>query len=100
MKNQVISLQDIMTLVKPLAEKYHVKELYLFDSYARGEADAASDLDFLVFGEDGFKLTYVLALGEELREVLQKKVDVFEIREVNPDSEFYKTIMKEKVLVA
>ncbi len=100
MKNQVISLQDIMTLVKPLAEKYHVKELYLFGSYARGEADAASDLDFLVFGGDGFKLTYVLALGEELREVLQKKVDVFEIREVNPDSEFYKTIMKEKVLVA
>lgn len=73
MKNQVISLQDIMTLVKPLAEKYHVKELYLFGSYARGEADAASDLDFLVFGGDGFKLTYVLALGEELREVLQKK---------------------------
>ena len=45
-------------------------------------------------------LSYVLALGEELRELLQKDVDIFEIHEVNKDSEFYKTIMKEKVLVA
>lgn len=56
-------------LVRPLAKKYHVKEIYLFGSYARGEADA-------------------------------QKVDIFEIREVNPDSDFYHTIMKEKVLVA
>lgn len=50
-------------------EKYHLKDIYLFGSYARGEADA-------------------------------QKVDIFEIREVNPDSDFYQTIMKEKVLVA
>ena len=50
-------------------KKYHVKDIYLFVSYVRGEADA-------------------------------QKVDIFEIREVNPDSDFYHTIMKEKVLVA
>ena len=100
MENSTIALENITTLVKPLAEKYHVKEIYLFGSYARGEADENSDLDFLVFGGDGFKLTSVLALGEELREILKKNVDIFEIREVNQDSEFYKTIMREKVLVA
>lgn len=42
----------------------------------------------------------ILSLGEELQEFLQKKVDIFEIREVNPDGDFYHTIMKEKVLVA
>lgn len=87
-------------MVKPLAQKYHVKEVYLFGSYARGEADENSDLDFLVFGSEGFKLTHIFAFGEELREILQKHVDVFEINEINQDSEFYKTIMKEKVLVA
>lgn len=56
-------------MVRPLAKKYHVKDIYLFGSYARGKADA-------------------------------QKVDIFEIREVNPDSDFYQTIMKEKVLVA
>ena len=100
MDNRIFTLENIMTMVKPLAEKYHVKEIYLFGSYARGEADEKSDLDFLVFGGENFKLTNVLALGEDLREVLKKKVDIFEIREVNQDSEFYKTIMREKVLVA
>lgn len=100
MDKHVISLENITALVKPLAEKYHVREIYLFGSYARGEADGDSDLDFLVFGGEGFKLTNILALGEELREVLKKKVDVFEIREINQDSEFFKTIMREKVLVA
>ena len=100
MESSVITLENITALVKPLAEKYHVKAIYLFGSYARGDADENSDLDFLVFGGEGFKLTSVLALGEELREVLKKKVDIFEIREVNQDSEFYRTIMREKVLVA
>ena len=100
MDNRIFTLESITAMVKPLAEKYHVKEIYLFGSYARGEADEKSDLDFLVFGGENFKLTNVLALGEDLREVLKKKVDIFEIREVNQDSEFYKTIMREKVLVA
>ncbi len=100
MEGTVITLENITALVKPLAKKYHVKEIYLFGSYARGEADEHSDFDFLVFGGEGFKLTSILALGEELREVLKKKVDIFEIREVNQDRDFYKTIMREKVLVA
>lgn len=90
----------LASLIKPLLEKYHVKAIYLFGSYARGEANEDSDMDFLVFGGEGFKLTSVLALGEELREILKKDVDIFEIREINPNSEFFKTIMKEKVLVA
>lgn len=100
MEGSVITLENITALVKPLTKKYHVKEICLFGSYARGEADENSDLDFLVFGGEGFKLTSILALCEELREVLKKKVDIFEIREVNQDSEFYRTIMREKVLVA
>ena len=100
MDKRIFTLENIIDMVKPLAEKYKVKEIYLFGSYARGEADENSDLDFLVFGGDNFKLTNIFALGEDLREVLQKKVDIFEIHEVNQDSEFYKTIMREKVLVA
>ena len=74
MEGSVITLENITALVKPLTKKYHVKEIYLFGSYARGEADENSDLDFLVFGGDGFKLTSILTLGEELREVLKKKL--------------------------
>ncbi len=100
MEKHILPMEHIASLVRPLAKKYHADEVYLFGSYARGEADGDSDLDFLVFGGDGFKLTNILALGEELREALQKDVDIFEIREINKDSDFYRTIMKEKVLVA
>lgn len=47
-------------LVRPLAKKYHVKDIDLFVSYVRGEADAQSDLDFLILGGDGFRLTAIL----------------------------------------
>ena len=100
MQTSVFTMEQIAAAVKPLADKYRVKEIYLFGSYARGEADENSDLDFLVFGGELFKRTMIFALAEELRDTLKKKVDVFEISEVNPDSNFYKTIMKEKVLVA
>ena len=100
MDNIVFNIENISDLVRPLARKYHAKEIYLFGSYARGEADENSDFDFLVCGGEDFKLTDILALGEELREVLKKKVDVFEIREINCNSNFFKTIMSEKVLVA
>lgn len=100
MQETVFTMEHIVAKVKPLADKYRVKEIYLFGSYARGEADENSDLDFLVYGGEKFKRTRIFALAEDLRETLEKKVDVFEISEVNPDSNFYKKIMKERVLVA
>lgn len=100
MQASVFTMEQIAAAVKPFADKYRVKEIYLFGSYARGEADENSDLDFLVFGGEMFRRTMIFALAEDLREVLKKNVDVFEITEVNPDSNFYQTIMKEKVLVA
>ena len=53
-----------------------------------------------MFGGDNFKLTLIFALAEDLRKALQKDVDVFEINEINKDSNFYHTIMKERLLVA
>ena len=100
MRSKIFTIEDIMGLVKPIAEKYHVQKIYLFGSYARGEAGIDSDLDFLVYGGEGFKLTMIFALAEDLREALNKKVDVFEIHEINTDSEFYNTIMKERLVVA
>lgn len=100
MSSIILSLDGIKAIVKPIAEKYQVEEIYLFGSYARGEATKDSDLDFLVFGGRNFKLTMIFSLAEELREAFQKEVDVFEIHEVNQTSVFYDTIMKERLLVA
>ncbi len=100
MKGKVMTITDITYIVKPLADKYNIHQVYLFGSYARKEATEDSDVDILVCGGDKFKLTMVFAFAEELRKALNKDVDVFEINEINQDSDFYKTIMKERVLVA
>lgn len=100
MHKDIFTIPDIAKLVKPVVKKYGVEKLYLFGSYARGEAHAGSDLDFLVFGGEGFKLTTIFAFSEELREVLEKDVDVFEINEINRDSDFYRALMKERLLIA
>lgn len=57
-------------------------------------------LIFLSFGGKDFKLTMIFSLAEELREAFQKEVDVFEIHEVNRESTFFDTIMRERLLVA
>ncbi len=98
--NRILSLQEIADIVKPIAEKYGVEEIYLFGSYARGEASQDSDLDFLVFGGSLFKLTRIFSLAEDLRKAFGKDVDVFEIHEVNVGSEFYQNIMEERLKVA
>lgn len=100
MSNAKLTIEDISLIVKPLADKYKIHEVYLFGSYARNEATGESDLDFLVYGGDNFRLTLIFAFAEELRRALDKNVDVFEINEVNKESDFYKNIMREKVLVA
>lgn len=98
--DKVLSLQEIVGVVRPIAEKYGVEEIYLFGSYARGETLKDSDLDFLVFGGSLFKPTRIFSLAEDLRKAFGKDVDVFEIHEVNVGSEFYQIIMEERLKVA
>ena len=67
MPEAIYTLDKIKDIVNPIANKYNVQAIYLFGSYARGDADENSDLDFLVFGGNEFKLTNIFALAEELR---------------------------------
>ena len=100
MVNTIYTLENIRDIVNPIANKYKVESIYLFGSYARGDADKSSDLDFLVFGGENFKLTNIFALAEELRKAFKIPVDVFEISEINTDSDFYSNIMNERLNIA
>lgn len=95
-----LSRSEIDGLIKKLLCKYHAEYAILFGSYARGDADDDSDIDVIVVGGDGFRATDIFAFGENLRELSQKNADVFEIREINKDTEFYNTILREGVRIA
>jgi uncharacterized protein len=59
-----------------IAERYGARNLRIFGSVARGEADQASDIDFLVDLEQGRSLFDLGGLWWELNELLPVKVDV------------------------
>ena len=100
MPESILTFETISDIVRPIAERYGIEAVYLFGSYARDEATADSDLDFLVFGGKDFKLTLIFAFAEDLRKSFKKNVDVFEINEINKSSRFYSNIMKERRLIA
>lgn len=66
-----------------LKEKYHIKQLGIFGSVAREEADDFSDVDILVELEEPIGLDFVL-LGDELEEILGLKVDIVTPNAIKP----------------
>ena len=96
----VYTVEQIAQRILPVAQKYGLKAVYLFGSYARGEATASSDIDVIVVGGERFRARDIFAFGEELRQRTQKDVDAFEIREVNVGTPFYENVMREGVKIA
>ena len=96
----IISRDDLFSIVIELLEKYHADSALLFGSYARNEATPNSDIDLIIFGGAVFQSTDVFAIAEELHERTGKDVDVYEIQEINHSSDFYTQIMKDGVMVA
>ena len=60
-------------------EKHGIKEVYLFGSYARGEANNNSDVDIYCERGDVDTLFKAIDFDEELEKALGKKVDVVTI---------------------
>ena len=59
-----------------LAARYGARNVRMFGSCARGEADASSDIDFLVEMEPGRSLLDLGGLQYELEQLLGRPVDV------------------------
>jgi hypothetical protein len=47
MSVKIYTIEEIKTIVEPIARKYGVARVYLFGSYARGEVTENSDVDLL-----------------------------------------------------
>lgn len=101
----IYTIEEIRNRVLPVIQKYNIPAMYLFASYARGEATEESDLDFLV-DTTVTRLTSLLSLGElycDLEEIFQKEIDLVTMRSVmqniqtESDRSFRDVVMKERV---
>ncbi len=67
-----------------IAAKHGARNVRVFGSVARGEADERSDVDFLVEMEPGRNLLDMGGLLMDLRELLGREVDVATERGLKP----------------
>ena len=93
----VYTTNEIADKVRPIAEAYGIDKVYLFGSYARGEATSSSDLDFRV---DKGSLRGLFALGglySDLEESFGKELDLLTTGSLEP--KFLNHIANEEILV-
>lgn len=95
-KPNVLTIKQIKERILPILKKHNINEVYLFGSYARGEANSDSDVD--IYCESGDIRTFVDQdiLEEELEESLGKDVDVI-FTSATLDDYFKEQLEKDKI---
>lgn len=74
----IFTIDEIKNRVKPVAEKYALRAVYVFGSYARNEANADSDIDILV-DRTGSNIKGMFDMGNlynDLCESMGKEIDL------------------------
>ena len=97
MSDRVYTLDEIKSIAKPIAQRYDVAALYLFGSYARGEATPHSDLDFRVDRTGMIDLLELGGLYSDLEAGFDKKLDVLTTQMLS--HAFLDRIRREEVLI-
>lgn len=77
-------LQQKRSQVLEIAQGHGARNVRLFGSVARGEATQASDLDLLIEMEPGRSLLDIIAIKQDLEELLGCKVDVVTEAAISP----------------
>ena len=76
MTERIYTLDEIRNIVVPIARRHRVSKMYLFGSYARGEADADSDIDLRIDAEHITDLFGLGSLYADLEAALSKSLDL------------------------
>ena len=101
MSNRIYTLEEIAAIIAPIAARYGVDKIYIFGSYARGEADESSDIDLCI---EAVAIKGLFALGglySDLEEALGKELDLITVKSLkyNDDNDFKENLEKERVLI-
>ncbi|MCL1904581.1 MAG: nucleotidyltransferase domain-containing protein [Methanomassiliicoccaceae archaeon] len=95
--NKRLTVEELRSIVRPVAEKYGVEKIYLFGSVARGDYDDDSDYDFCI--EKG-KIRSIFTFSgffKQMEDAIGHEIDIVTTKGVPP--EILNEIMKESVVV-
>jgi len=99
-KRSGITMTDISTIKKtiaPIARSYGVKRIYLFGSYAKGNATENSDIDLLVEKGKPMSLLKLSGMRQSVQEALDLSVDL--VTTAGIEDAFYKEIAGTEILL-
>ena len=97
MCDKIYTSDEIKSIAAPIAKQHGVAALYLFGSYARGEATSASDLDFRIEKGELRSLLQLAGFQLDLESSFSKKLDVLTTQMLTP--QFLSSIRPEEVLI-
>jgi len=91
------SIEELKSIIVPIAEKYHISKVYLFGSFARGESKEQSDIDLRIEKGELKGMFALCGFYTEVEEALQMKVDILTTGSL--EEEFLIKIKKDEVLL-
>lgn len=90
------SVEEIKAIVAALAARYGADRIYLFGSYARGDADEDSDIDLRI-DKGSIRGLQMGGLAADLEDALGMTVDLIPTGSL--DSNFLRSISDDEVLL-
>lgn len=95
--HHILPFSYIKDNVIEITSKYDVNKVYLFGSYAKGEATEDSDIDIYI--ESDITGLRFFGLNDKLREKLHKGVDLVSTKNIDVDSEIYQEIQETGIVI-
>ena len=93
----IYTVGQIREKTTPVAKAHGLQSVYLFGSYARGEATEQSDIDLRIVSPSVLSLFELGGLYADLEESLQKELDLVNTRGAEDD--FLNRIREDEVLL-
>lgn len=107
----IYTIDEIKRRIEPVAKEYGVKSIYLFGSYARGEATEESDVDLLVDTPETQGLFEFYNMKDTFSKTLGTSVDIVTTRSLENNKNlggehqqrrravFHENIFQDRVMV-
>ena len=77
-------IEDNRRKIVAIAEKFGAENIRAFGSMMRGDAGSESDVDILVDMKEGSTLLDIIAIKQDIEELLHRKVDVVTKASISP----------------
>ncbi len=90
-------IATIRNVITPIAKSYGIKRIYLFGSYAKGEATEESDIDLLIEKGKPMSLLKLSGMRQQVQEALNLSVDL--VTTVGIEDTFKKEIQGTEILL-